>query len=419
MRTLLALLCLVSLVGCKRHADQPLPQSSLFPAPPALEQKNKSAPLEGILQRAQLLQEIEPNDRAEHAQRIDEHVVVTGHHVHVDPPGDAKSPTRAKARARYKTLDVDWFSLPSLGDIDKISRVELHKASKCADVTVFDASKARRPLQRATWRRSGRQVITALSRRNRDLLIRVRCRVRKNKPLAAPPEPYQLAISTRLRGSFEEAEPNDKPSDDLIAIETGQHTQGALTNPGDVDLWRLQTGDALPGQAWMLTVTGVPGVKMSISLLGADGQPRLERSPARGLGLTLPNLSAAVLADDTILRISARSNTSSDTSYAILLQPLLPLGCAAQSECPQRIPIEREPNDLASTSQKVTAGTVITGVIDSAGDVDWFEINAVEGSVVSLALTAPDGIAAELAVGDGKTSWGTIRQSAQSQRVDV
>ncbi len=417
MRIVLALLCLVSLVGCKRHADQPLPESSLFPAPPPLEQEQAGPSSEGILQRARLLQEVEPNDSPDLAQDLEDHVVVTGNHRGRGDQDGAKAPAPKKRRGRWRTLDTDWFVLPNLGDTDKVSRIELHDASKCADVTVFDAATPKRTLQRATWRRRGRPVISALSRRSGKLLIRVRCRVRNKKIEADLPGPYQLAISTRLRNPSEEAEPNDRASDALVAVETGQHSQGALTNPGDIDLWRLRPSNALPGQAWMLTVTGVPGVKMSIALLRGDGQLLLQRSPARGLGLTLPNLSADILEDNGLLRISARSSSASDTSYAMLFQPLLPVGCAAQSECPQRIPSEREPNDEVSTSQKITAGTGVTGVIDSAGDQDWFEISSGEGSVVSLALTAPDGIKAELTAGSGTTTWGTIGQGAGEPRI--
>ncbi len=411
--------------GCKRTADAPLPRRALFPdvthATPT--------PPEREMQRAELLRAVEPDGERAQARKIPANVVVAGELAgpKVTPePSDPAKPAKPKRRKRrrFRALDDDWFQVdpPAEAVGEQVTRIELRDAPRCARLDVFAGG--RRPIRSATWHRGVRPVLPGLRLDKGPLWVRVRCLVRVRALEGEPGTlggPYRLAVSTRPRRIDEEREPNEKLSAETQVVMHAQTVQATLAPRGDVDVFRLDLSGAQAGTAQMLSVTGAPGVDLEVGLY-ADGrtEPLLVRRPRRGEGVLVPNLDVRRTGTSTTLRVRALRGQAPDAPYAATVRALLPTGCTDQLVCPEKVPVEREPNDHRAAAMGIKAGSLISGVLDGRGDEDWYAIDGTPGQVVQVRLRAPEGLAVSLSAShDGGAPWVQLQGKADGERVTL
>ena len=415
----------LALAACKRQADKPLPRRVLFPdtktqAPP---------PSPTRMQRAETLEAVEPDDSRAQALRLPLNVVVSGQLKAKAPAVEAPSkdnqsakskPKKArkkKRRRRWTTIDEDWFRIDGQANAESVARIELRDAPRCAQLALFGEGK--KPLRKAHWRRNVRPVLPSQRLDSLPLYVRVRCVVRSNKRDA--PESggeYRLAVTTRPAAMDEELEPNDKLGPQTQLLTHGQTMQGTLAPQGDTDLVRLNLSGAIPGEAQMLSVAGAPGVRMRVRLLSGD-KPLLVRTPKRGDGVIIPNIDTRRTPGTLSLELKSLSGQAPDAPYAATVQTFIPGGCASQAACPERVPVEREPNDQRSAAMGIASGVLITGILDGPGDKDWYEVDGVPGQVVSLELQAPSGLALELQASHSSTPWTSAQGDAQGNPIHI
>ncbi len=398
---LVGLLLLAS--ACKRDADAPLPRGTLYPKPTAPAPRDPGAG-RGVLERATLASEAEPNDTRIQALELSDNTIVQG--TFSAPAAAPKAAGKRRKRPRRRVLDADWYRLPASEAPGLISRLELRDAPACARLELWPAKGAKAWVRALRVRRQ-RPVLDAWRRQGGDLLVRVFCLAREPPPQGE--RGYRLAVSSRQRRLDEETEPNDNPGPQTALVPLGQGVQGTLAHLKDADVFRLDLSAAPPGEALVLGVTGIPGVSLAVTLYDETGEKvLLERRPPRGTGMLVPNLDVRRTGAQPVLHIATLSGIGPDAPYAASIRPLLPVGCPVQAECPERVPIEREPDDRASQAMGITYGSLITGVVDGPGDVDWYAIDGQAGQVASVALTSPSGLALSLAVSDGANPWAEI-----------
>lgn len=401
----------VALLGCKRDADAPLPRETLFPDAASAQPAPRPSSA-GILQRAALLDAVEPDNEPARALVLTGDVVVSGSLAAAPPDAsDTPEPKRKRARRRTVTTDTDWFRLTPAEEPGTITRVELRDAPACARLDVFvggdDPSSLdiRAPLRSArAWRKTGVVVPSLRREPSRSLWVRVRCAVRADQRDGAGGT-YRLALTTRPRMPDEEVEPNDEAGDHTEILVLGgsllggASAQGALAPLGDLDVYALDLVAAPPGEALLLGVTGVPGVRLRVSLRDAHTERvMLERTSARGEGVLLPNLDVRRTGDRPLLAIEALSGQAPDARYAAQIRTFLPAGCPDVSACPDRLPVEREPNDARTTAFGIASGGLITGLLDHPDDVDWYAVDGAEGDAVIATLQAPASVRGALEI---------------------
>lgn len=402
--------------GCKRDADAPLARETLFPKT-ASASSGSAAPSHGVLERVVLINEAGDNDTIETAALVADNAIVLGGFLAAPKraAGSHKGKLGKRKRARRRLIDADWYRLAAPAEVGLISRLELRQGPACGRLEVWRAG-AGKALLRTRRERGQRPVLDALGREGGDLLVRVSCTSRQ--PLKDDEAGYRLAITTRPRRLDEEVEPNDAADPLTSLIPMGQGVQATLAHRHDADVFRLDLSAAVPSEALVLGVTGVPGVSLSVRLLDEAGvKMLLERHPPRGQGVLLPNLDVRRTGVRPTLRIAALSGVGPDAPYSASIRPLLPQGCPTQDSCPERVPVEREPNDSRQDAMGIAAGSLITGVIDGPGDADWYAIDGEPGQVASVDLQPPEGLALTLSVADGPTPWAELAATFPGQRL--
>jgi hypothetical protein len=389
--------------GCRRDAAAPIAGTVLFPdagaAAPAV-----SASAQGSIVRAESVVEAEPDDGPAEAQAISGNAVVEGSLAKAADVKPSDSPKKGKGKAKTtQLLDADWFRLPA-APAGQITTVDLRRGPPCAELELYDDT-GRVLLKRARWWHDVRPVLPSVGPDARASLVRVSC-VAKTTDTAAGGH-YQLAVWTRPARPDEEVEPNDKPGSIAQVLAMAATLQGTLAPLDDVDTYSLNLTGAIPGEALMLSVAGVPDVEMELQLLDpVTQQVLLSRRPGKGGSVVVPNLDPRRTGDHPIALLRAVSGTSPDTNYALTVHTYLPAGCARQADCVSLLPIEREPDDTRAQALAIQPGTTMTGVLDGPGDVDWYELpaRAPDGhpfGVAQLRLQGPPGLALGLQLGEG------------------
>ncbi len=388
--TAFALLCaLLSLpLACRRQAEAPLPGHTLYPdAGAAAPQSTAAAPLA----RIQELQAREPDDAPAQALRVALDVVVSGAF------GDQV--------ARAGAGEADWIRVEPLPPTGTLWRAELLSAPRCARLDLFDRLDGA-PLRVAGPWRDQLPSLPSLHIPAVGVWLRLRC---IGAPLAGP---WRLQLTTQRAGPDDEREPNDQPADAGPPIGVGQTRQGTLAPAGDEDLIRLDLGNALPGDALLLSITGVPDLALELELYAGDAPmaghpsrapwppPLLRRAATSGEAIAIPNLDPQALPGRPWLRVRAKAGQRADVSYALTVRPLLPEGCVAVSACRERLPVEREPNDDKRLAQLVRTPAALTGLLDAAADVDVYALDVAPNDVLRGVWTPPAGLRARIAVAE-------------------
>lgn len=346
-----------------------------------------------MLTRAEVVQEIEPNDRAEYAQPVSGNALVRGQ---LTPLTAEKQKNHKKNAAK---TDADWYRLPATQP-GQLVQLDLREGPACARLELYDDT-GKTLISQARTLAGSRPVLPSLGREAHASLVKVLCEGTGSEAGG----PYQLAIFTRAAKPDEEQEPNSVVRPQTQVLTREQPLQGTLAPENDSDLFLLDFGEGT--EVMVLGVTPLPGVAMELTLLDpVTLQPILTRKGARDQGLMVPNLSPQRLPKRALVQLRALAGQAPDQPYVLSLTPLLPTGCARQGECVDRLPLEREPNDTRLTAQPVQIGGAMTGFLDAPSDCDMLELTCEAGKnpqnqVVTLTLTPPPGGQMQVTVGNG------------------
>lgn len=397
--TLLAL-GLGVLVACRRESGQPMAPGVLFPDATAA---SAQAPTNttGALARVEVVPEAEPNDQPADAQPIAAQAFVDGmlRGTTADPPAppdpDAK-PSKKKGKVKEVLVDQDWYRLPA-PPVGQSLTIDLRSGPECATLELFDDT-GKTAIRQAKWWKSTRPVLPSIGPDARATLVRVSCRSKTGVGGA-----YRLAVWTRPVATGDEVEPNDDPNLPTLQVLTpGTPVQGTLAPAKDADAFTLDLRSALPGEALVLSVTGVPDVELELEVVDpVTHKAILTRRPAKGAGALVPNLDVGRTGDHPIVVVRARSGQAPDTPYVLTAGPFLPPGCARQADCLEQLPNEREPNDRSDLAMTLPGPGVVSGLIDAPGDVDWYAAAGAPGAVLLVRLEGPAQLTMALQVGEG------------------
>lgn len=398
---LAACLTLAALPSCRRDAERPLTQQQLFPDAGASEPQQVDS-AKGSVARTTPVAEVEPNDAAAQAQALLANALVSGSLQHPQPaeppaPQSGKVGKKAKGTKALPLVDEDWYRLPALAP-NQVMQLELRDAPLCAELELRDDA-GRTVLRKAKAAKGIRAALPSVGAAAGGSLVRVSCRGSEGGP-------YTLAAFTREPAPGEEIEPNDTPRTDLLRVRLDAPAQGTLAPLQDNDLWALDLQGGPPGDALVLSATGVPDVDIELQLLDpATKRPILSRRAGKGQPVMVPNLDPARLPPGTLLQLRAHSGQSVDAPYALAVQTYLPPGCLRQADCRDRLPSEREPNDTPENAQAIALDAAATnqhaGLIDTPGDVDWLAVQLPADQAISAQLDAPTGVTLRLLLGHG------------------
>ena len=375
--------------GCRRDAPHLLQRESLFPdaGTPPLATPPPSA--SGTLARAELVREQEPNDRPEEAQPVSSSALVEGS-LSAVTAGRAPKPRKPRGGS---ALDSDWYRLAATPP-GQLVQVDLRSGPPCAQLELYDDT-GKTLITKAKSRGGVRPVLPSIGPDAHASLVRVVCE-------EGGEGAYKLAIFTRPARPDEELEPNDTARRTLQVLRPGQSLQGTLAPDGDVDSFLLDLGAVGPVDVWVLSVTPVAGVTMELALLDpGTQQPVLVRRAVADTALVIPDLAASRLPKRLLLQLRAVAGQAPDQPWVLTLAPLLPAGCVKQADCLDRLPTEREPNDLRLLAPQAALGQTQSGFLDGPSDVDAVELTCPPGTVVRLVATPPADVTLHLQVGDG------------------
>lgn len=387
--------------ACRRDAERPLTQQQLFPdAGSAALQLVDSA--KGSVARTEPIAEAEPNDGPDKAQALLANALVTGSleraiAAETLPPVGSKATKKAKPPKVLPLLDEDWYRLPALAP-NQVVQLELRDAPACAELELRDDA-GRTVLRKAKASKAVRAALPSIGAGAGGSLVRVSCRGTEGGS-------YTLAAFTREPGPGEEIEPNDTARVDLLRVRLDTPAQGTLAPLQDNDLWVLDLQGTPAGDALVLSATGVPDVDIELQLLDPSTKKvLLSRRAGKGLATMVPNLDPTRLPPGTLLQLRAVSGQSVDSAYALAVQTYLPPGCLRQTDCRDRLPSEREPNDTPDNPQALTVdaamGNQHAGLIDTPGDIDWLSVQLAPDQALLAQLDAPTGLTLRLVVGQG------------------
>ena len=396
---LLTLFALIALpAACKRDAERPLAPSTLYP-----DARNEplTATVAAPLDRLELVEAIETDDVMQ-ATAVATGTIVAG---------------------TLTEGDVDWVHITRGAAAGELLRIELRESPACAELARFSDPYGAPVATARRWRQE-RPVLPSLRDTEAGLWVRITCPPKTSKAKAKGTDtagdigPWRLAVTARVARHDEEREPNDDLGPWTRLLSVGTSVQATFAPLGDVDTFRLDLSNALPGDAQLLSVTGVPGLAMELVLRRADGVAGgdgddllLKRTSAVGEGIMIPNLDVRRTGERPLLVLRAQSGAAVDHSYAATVRPLLPAGCRTQGSCPERIPIEREPNDVRVDAMGIRPGGVITGLLDASDDVDWYAIDGEPGDVLTLNVDPPEGVSVRVVINEGNEGWGELNST--------
>lgn len=381
----IACLCALSAPGCKRDADAPLPQSELFP--PLQPQTLPQTAVEPLARLGEANAR-EPDDDPSHALRVAPGTVVIGAF------GDQAS--------LGKGGESDWLRVEPLPPAGEMLHIDVREGPECLRLELYDRAEGT-PIRTAAPWHGQLPTLPALQLTGTGVWLRLHC---VGKQL---PGPWRVALTARPAALDDEREPNDTPSADTRLLGLGQTVQGLLAPVGDVDVLRLELGNALPGDALLVSVTGVPELALELTLQAEPGaEPLLRRRGAVGEPILVPNLDVRRVGERPWLVLRALKGQRTDSAYALTVRPLLPAGCRAQGSCPERIPVEREPNETQATAMGIRADSLITGLLDNPDDVDVYAVDAEPGDVIDVEVDPPEGVRVRMGVAEGSDAWATL-----------
>jgi hypothetical protein len=208
-------------------------------------------------------------------------------------------------------------------------------------------------------------------------------------PDAAPPpvvesSAYHLTAAVVAPADATEREPDDDTGS-ASEVFLGDTVHGWVGWSGDVDLWKLSLEGLGQRNALDLDVGAVPGVALTVELLDGAGHTLLARHGAKGAGVAIGRVQAAITPGQPpyhYIKISGDRSNPLDGYALTVAGRVLDLD------------EEAEPNDQPEQASALAAdATAQTGTMRAAfapGDVDWFTLPAAtEDTMLDLTVEAP------------------------------
>ncbi|MBT8495400.1 MAG: hypothetical protein KJO07_20295 [Deltaproteobacteria bacterium] len=219
---------------------------------------------------------------------------------------------------------------------------------------------------------------------------------KKEKPRQGASGPYDLrAVLTVEPAQGMEVEPNGK-SEGARELMLGERGKGFFGWNRDRDRWRVSLLGFSPGHSLDLSVTGVPGIAITMEVLAPDGKTITKRTGSKGQSVFIYSLEPGKGPRHYDVVVSgSRSNPVDHYQFKAWSRRFEPGD-------------EIEPNDDAASASRVGEDGDSKGEVRgtlAAGDRDVLSLpKPAEASVLGLDLEVPPG-------GDFKV---TVRQSGKA-----
>ncbi|MBK9070319.1 MAG: hypothetical protein IPL79_04860 [Myxococcales bacterium] len=347
----LAMCCFVGLAACSERAPRERPRADV----PAVQVAASAEAMPLVEVRAR-----EPNDTWEAATPL-----AVGEQAHDAMSAASDRDIFALAIDRPRVIAV---TLSALADADLVLEISDTSGTVLAIADTGPAGTVEGvPNLRLE---PGRYAITVTE------FVKKAARPRKGAKDAAPATPasrdpgqakYTLAIADAAVALEDEREPNETaPQASPLAL--AESKKGFVGWRGDRDVWQLATEGLSVDNVIDVQVMGVPGVTLTVEVLGADevAEPLMSRRAKTTGPFFLRGLPVA--AGAAWLRISG-SPANPLTSYEVQF-----FARYAEPDVGADAPAESEPNDRAETATRLSEQGVL-GWLDQ-GDVDVFEVEA-------------------------------------------
>jgi hypothetical protein len=198
---------------------------------------------------------------------------------------------------------------------------------------------------------------------------------------------YLLSYSLRARRGAEEQEPNDKFYEANPLIPGGE-IRGLLGRAGDKDWYRVSLVGLPAGSLLGLTFEGVGGVTADVTVYNWARKKILTRRGTRGATIYIRDLKVRLLTRVVYVSVRAHSRFNPDDSYRLQVEATRP-GTNR----------EVEPNDTPQQAVRVGGKWgEVQGSIEVAHDVDFFYLALGGRSNVRISVQPPAGVDVALAV---------------------
>ena len=198
--------------------------------------------------------------------------------------------------------------------------------------------------------------------------------LRKKGAREGKSKPYLLRLEVKPIDEGFEQEPNEE-GDGAMELLPGEDRYGYIGWTNDSDLWRVPivASDFSPEEGsdtsngLDFVVSGIPTVRVSLSLLNADGEVLATVQSKKGGEAALANVKPAPDAEFYYLRVKAKRSNPLEMYVVKLSSVVLPKGR------------EEEPNTSPDLATLLTGGDgelmLASGEL-SRKDIDWFKIPA-------------------------------------------
>ncbi len=210
---------------------------------------------------------------------------------------------------------------------------------------------------------------------------------------AAPPhrfnkkQSYLLHYSLRAPQPAEEREPNDKFYE-ANPLRPGTEVRGLLGRAEDRDWYRIPLVGLPKGSLLSVTYAGVGGVTADVTVYDWARRKLITRRGTRGATIYIRDLKVRLLTRMVYISVTGHRRYNPDDSYRLRVEATR-----------QGVNREVEPNDTASKAVRLSGKRgQVQGSIEVAHDVDYFRLSLAGRSNVRLSLKPPTGVDVQLTV---------------------
>lgn len=284
--------------------------------------------------------------------------------------------------------DEDWYRLdvpeggPALVSVTLSGADDLDLVLEWMDPE--GGAKAKALVQADVHERApGAERLPALKAQPGPVFLRVREGWYRGKARTGSRVPYTLRAELSAWSEGTEAEPDDRVAD-AVPLALGVAARGTLGHLGDRDVWRVALGEDTAGARGRVTVSGVPGVEMEVTVALSDPSAALlSGTGGEGGGVSFRNLGLPRDGTtDVYVTVRAVKGAAPDAPYDI----------AVALEDPSTERIEREPNDGPATATPLGEPGRVSGIIDRAEDVDIYALVVDRPATLQATLEPPLGL---------------------------
>ncbi len=204
--------------------------------------------------------------------------------------------------------------------------------------------------------------------------------------------PYILRWKASELTTQDEIEPNDTFSQ-ATDMEVNTKRVGYLGTPRDVDFFKVNLGDPAKDTMFHVSVSGLKGVAMRVTLYDDSMTQVLERTGKRGETIVFRNLRIGDPGGHFFVRLESAKGFNPEEQY------ILNVGREASSDAL----VEREPNDTIATANFLPGdGDELHGTLDSKEDRDTFRLNVSKPMNLRLSVKPEDGLDVAVNIFDRK-----------------